>query len=119
MCCRAFSFLGLAMVSMTVAQMKRVGFSRGAIDQYAGDHWSGRDTYEVQEAKPMPAPDGDQTGNARFRADWRGRLILEVEYEQRRDCALGGPVLAWRTATDRDLFRTRYMRKQKRLEPLI
>lgn len=67
----------------------------------------------------MPAPEGDQTGNARFRTDWRGRLVLEVEYSRYRDRALGGPVLAWRDATDRDLFRTRWMRKHKGLEPLI
>lgn len=67
----------------------------------------------------MPAPDGDQTGNARFRKGRLGGLILQVEYEQHRDQALGGPVLAWRDATDRDLWRTRYVRKQRGLEPLI
>lgn len=67
----------------------------------------------------MPAPDGDQTGNARFRTGWNGKLILEVEYEQRRDSALGGPILAWRDATSHDLYRTRWMRKQRGMEPLI
>ncbi|WP_305096468.1 hypothetical protein [Croceibacterium aestuarii] len=67
----------------------------------------------------MPAPDGDQTGNARFRKHWSGRLILQVEYERFRDEALGGSVLAWRDATDHDLYRTRWMRKHRGLEPLI
>lgn len=67
----------------------------------------------------MPAPDGDQTGNTRFRDGWFGRLILQVEYEVRRDQAFGGSYLAWRDATQRDLYRTRYMRKNRGLEPLI
>lgn len=67
----------------------------------------------------MPAPSGDQTGNARFRKGKLGGLVLQVEYEQHRDSALGGPILGWRDATDRDLYRTRYMRKLHGLEPLI
>lgn len=67
---------------------------------------------------PKP-PDIDQTGNARFRTGMFGRLILQVEYEQERDIALGGSSLAWRDATPRDIWRTRWMRKQRGLEPLI
>ncbi len=67
----------------------------------------------------MPAPQGDQTGNARFRKGWGGRLVLEIEYEVGRDSALGGSTLAWRDATERDLFRVRWLRNSRGLEPLI
>ena len=67
----------------------------------------------------MPAPDGDQTGNARFRTDWRGRMVLQVEYEKHRDIALGGNTLEWRDAVPSDLLRTRHMRKVRGMEPLI
>jgi hypothetical protein len=67
----------------------------------------------------MPAPEGNSTGDARFRTSLTGKLILQVEYEQGRDTALGGPILAWRDATARDLRRTRHMRASRGLEPLI
>lgn len=67
----------------------------------------------------MPAPYGDQTGNTRFRTGWRGRMVLQVEYEKHRDTAMGGSVLDWRDAVPHDLLRVRHMRKVRGMEPLI
>lgn len=60
-----------------------------------------------------------ETGNVRFRKDWRGRLVLEMEVSRYRDDALGGSTLTWRDCTEGDLSRVRKTRRQKSLEPLI
>lgn len=71
----------------------------------------------------MPAPQTrygrDVTGQTRFREDWRGRLILQVQVRDGRDRALGGDQFRWIDANDNDLYALRYHRKRKDLEPLI
>ena len=72
----------------------------------------------------MPAPSThygrDVTGKARFRQDWRGKLVLEVEVKDRPlDRAMGEPSYRWIDACESDLYALRYYRKRNGLEPLI
>jgi hypothetical protein len=74
----------------------------------------------------MPAPPtpigaiGQPTGNARFRKDWRGRLVLECEFSiYKGDSAMGERPLIWRDAPHWALSHIRHHRKARGLDPLI
>lgn len=74
----------------------------------------------------MPAPStpsgfpDDITGNARFRKNFLGQMVLQYEVAlYLGDKAMGDPPLVWRDAPSWALYHIRYWRNQKGLEPLI
>ena len=69
----------------------------------------------------MPSPPGSEylTGRARFKTNWKNQLVLEVERVILKDHAMGGDSTYWDYANEGDLYRLRYKRNNKGLEPLI
>lgn len=74
----------------------------------------------------MPAPslptgaEGNPTGEARFRKNWRGKLILECEVSiYNGDQAMGERPKVWIDAPHWALSHIRYHRQAKGLDPLI
>lgn len=74
----------------------------------------------------MPAPSlparstGTPTGEARFRRNWRGRLVLQCEFRiYNGDSAMGEQPRVWRDAPEWSLRHIRHYRKTRGLEPLI
>lgn len=55
----------------------------------------------------MPLPDTDMTGSIRFRTNWRGQLILQVEMKGSREPLRPAIGSAWRDAQTRDIWRLR------------
>lgn len=74
----------------------------------------------------MPAPSlpgfvtDKPTGNARFRKNWRGKLVLECEFEiYSGDKAMGERPKVWRDAPEWALMYIRHYRQVRGLDPLI
>lgn len=74
----------------------------------------------------MPAPSLPShettrpTGEARFRKNWRGKLVLQCQFrEYVADQALGEQPLVWRDAPEWALHHIRYHRHRLGLAPLL
>lgn len=68
---------------------------------------------------PTPRGRDPMTGEARFRRNLFGQLILQLEERPYRDPARGTAPTVWRDAGELDLWRLRATRAARGLEPLI